>query len=262
MSKTSFAIITSDAEEWRRRMKIIEKINEKSKDLNGRAPITIACFGDSVTQGCFDLYLENETTAKTYFNAEQAYHTHLRKMLNLLYPNVPFVMINAGISGGDAVGGLERLERDVLRYSPDLCVVCFGLNDSTHREEDALLQYENSMSGIFTELHKADIETIFLTPNMMCTDTSCHIKDDVIKGIAKSVAEIQTSGRLEEFLNRAKAIAQDMGIPVCDCYAKWKRLYESGVNINELLANHINHPIPRMNCLFAVMLIETMFATG
>ena len=111
-------------------MKIIEKIQEKQKDLYARKPITIAFLGDSVTQGCFDCYEPVPRKVETDFAAEWAYCEKVKKILNKLYPSVPFSVINAGISGGSAYTGLNRLERDVLSYSPDLVVVCFGLNDS------------------------------------------------------------------------------------------------------------------------------------
>lgn len=49
--------------------------------------------------------------------------------MNILYPEVPVNIVNAGISGDCAEGGLKRLERDVLSYNPDLIVVCYGLNE-------------------------------------------------------------------------------------------------------------------------------------
>jgi hypothetical protein len=50
-----------------------------------------------------------------------------------------------------------------------------------------------------------------------------------------------------------------MDIPVCDCYALWKTLYKSGVDVTELLANKINHPTRDMNWMFAYELVKTMF---
>lgn len=119
-------------------MKIIEKIRKKSLCLRDSSPITIAFLGDSVTQGCFDVYRTSENSAETYFDAEHAYHSLLRKIFGMLYPNVPLNIINAGISGDSASDGLKRLERDVLRVSPDLCVVCFGLNDSFEHDEPVI----------------------------------------------------------------------------------------------------------------------------
>ena len=242
-------------------MKIIEKFIAKSKNPNEEGPVCIAFLGDSVTQGCFDVYPISETAIETYFDAEHAYHTSFRKILNMLYPNVPINIINAGISGGSAPQGLERLERDVLRFSPDLCVVCFGLNDSGVNPDspDSLDQYLSAVQSIFEELIKNDIEVIFMTPNTMCTEVSCHISSELIKNIAERKAKVQNSGRLEMFVEAAKKLAFSMNIPVCDCYIKWKKLQECGVNTTELLSNKINHPIKEMNQLFAYSLAETIF---
>ena len=251
-------------------MKIIEKFNEKSKNLAQTPPVTIAFLGDSVTQGCFDLYCAGPNIVQTddfkgflhrsgTFPHARHFCQKLRKIFNMLYPEVPVNIINAGISGGKAWEGAERLDRDVLRFSPDLCVVCFGLNDCCGTQEDDFERYQNAMKEIFAALQNANIEVIFLTPNMMCTNTSCHIENEAIKGIADAASQIQLSGKLEQFLSAAKDIAAGMDIPVCDCYAKWKLLYECGVNITELLSNRINHPTPEMNWLFAGTLVETMF---
>ncbi len=242
-------------------MKIVEKITKKSKNLNGESPVCIAFLGDSVTQGCFDVYPLSENAIDTVFDAENAYHTYFRKIINTLYPNVPVNIINAGISGGNAPHGLSRLERDVLRFSPDLCVVCFGLNDSCANPDlpGGLEKYLDALKSIFEELIKKDIEVIFMTPNIMCTEISCHITSELIKGIAERICAVQNSGRLDMFLEAAKKLASSMNIPVCDCYAKWKKLYESGVNTTELLSNKINHPTKEMNQLFAYSLTETIF---
>jgi hypothetical protein len=51
-----------------------------------------------------------------------------------------------------------------------------------------------------------------------------------------------------------------MNVPLCDCYAIWKMLYENGVNTTELLSNKINHPTREMNKLFAYELVRTLFS--
>ena len=237
-------------------MKIVEKMHAKAKNLTGESPVAIAFLGDSVTQGCFDIYPTSPTGLQTTFDAENGYHTKLRKMLNTFFPSVPINIINGGISGGGAPEGLARIERDVLRFSPDLCVVCFGLNDCCRGDIEA---YRSSMTAIFDRLIKENIEVILLTPNMMCTDVSCHINFELARDTAKMVAEKQNGGVLEEYLEAAKAEAKKRNIPICDCYAIWKKLYESGVVINDLLSNYINHPTADMNNIFAWSLVQTMF---
>lgn len=41
---------------------------------------------------------------------------------------MPINIINAGIGGDSANVDAERLKRDVISRTPDLAVVCFGLN--------------------------------------------------------------------------------------------------------------------------------------
>lgn len=238
-------------------MKIIGKLKEKAENIYDFPPVTIAFLGDSVTQGCFDVYMTSENSLETYYDVANAYHTQLRKILNMMFPKAPLNIINAGISGGCANEGAERLERDVLKFSPDLCVVCFGLNDSCSTDIET---YKRAMSEIFDRLQKEDIEVIFMTPNMMCTQVSCHIKEPYLRQVAENISRSQTNGTLEAFLSAAKEIAEIRNIPVCDCYYKWKTLAENGVNITNLLSNCINHPTPEMNWLFAYSLAETMFS--
>ena len=78
------------------------------------------------------------------------------------------------------------------------------------------------------------------------------------KEYAAVTADYQNSGRMDEFMDAARAVAAKCGVPVCDCYAKWKILHKNGVDTSRLLANGINHPIPEMHKLFAYSLIETM----
>ena len=110
----------------------------------------------------------------------------------------------------------------------------------------------------FKKLQNAGIEVIFMTPNMMCTDVSPFLKDELLIETAIKCAQVQNSGMLEKFLEGAKQVAKQNGVRVCDCHAKWKALYESGADVTDLLANKINHPTREMHDLFAFSLVETM----
>jgi lysophospholipase L1-like esterase len=238
-------------------MQIIEKIKAKQMDLKEKPAVTIAFLGDSVTQGCFDVYLQASGGIETYFDQENSYHRHLAKLLAMLYPTVPFNMINAGISGSRASQGLQRLEQDVLSHNPDLVVVCFGLNDCGAGAEN-VAEYTNALREIFARLRSAGTEVIFMTPNMMCTQVSDHIYNDVIRDCANQKSQLQNEGVLDLYMSEAKKVCAENGVPVCDCYAKWQQLYQNGVNVTELLANKINHPTKEMNWLFAISLLEQM----
>ena len=69
-------------------MKIVKKISEKAKDRFGKKIPTIAFLGDSVTQGCFEIYKINETSIETVFDKNCAYHNYVEKILSVIYPDV------------------------------------------------------------------------------------------------------------------------------------------------------------------------------
>lgn len=240
-------------------MKIIEKIQKKTRDLNGKKAVTIAFLGDSVTQGCFECYKISEDAIETVFDYPSAYSTRLREILNILYPNTQINIINSGISGGNAVGGALRLERDILCYQPDLVVVSFGLNDACGGMEN-LQKYEDALREIFQRIKDKGCECIFMTQNYMNTALSCHISNDkLFSSLANQFLKLQNEGVLKEYFRVAKTVAKEFGIPVCDMYKVWEKMDYAGVNVTELLANKLNHPIREFHYYMAIKLLETMF---
>ena len=169
-------------------MEIIKKIVNKGKDRWGYKTPTIAFLGDSVTQGCFEIYNKNDGNIETVFDKKNAYHKYLDDILSLLFPGSPVNIINAGISGDRAPLGAERLERDVLAHNPDLTVVCYGLNDNSWGLEHLNL-YTDSLDNIFSRLKEAGSEVIFLTPSMQYTTVSCHLKEDNMRVLAEKTAQ-------------------------------------------------------------------------
>lgn len=238
-------------------MEIMKLFDAKNKKLWDWKIPTIVFFGDSVTQGCFEFYMKSERELQTVFDKEHAFHNYIAKIFNLLYPEVPVNIINAGISGSNAVTSLKRIERDVLSYSPDLTVVSFGLNDSFGGEE-GIKVYCDALRTMFEKISQSGSEIIFMTQNMMNTQVSCNIKEPYARELAEKTAKIQNEGMLGMYFDAAKKVAAEYGVKVCDLHAKWKKLYENGVNVTELLANNINHPKRELNWLSAYSLVETM----
>lgn len=221
-------------------MKVREKLLLESDGLAEYGPINIVIFGDSISHGAFNDYIDYE---KVYWNL-------LRKKLNDFRNYVPVNMINASIGGTNATRALGRFEKQVLIHEPDLIIVCFGLNDVNHHFDD----YIASLRSIFEMATSAGRELIFMTPNMLNTyvaeDTPKHYLEH-----AKKTAENQTNGRMDKFIYSAIELAQSMGITVCDCYSKWKEISKTQ-DTTMLLDNRINHPIPEMHELFAQSLYE------
>lgn len=236
-------------------MKILDKIKAKKNNLFDNTAITIAFIGDSVTQGCFECYTTSATTLETVFDYKSAFSTRVKEILNILFPNVQFNIINAGISGDVAASGDERLERDVLAFKPDLCIVSYGLNDSYSVSLDI---YSQALDNIFSKLNKNRVETIFLTQNCMCTKTSYHLKDGFLKTLSVNFSKLQNNGVLKEFVDAALKVGERHGVKICDLYSVWEKLIELDVDVTELLANKLNHPIREIHYYIAIKIIETI----
>ena len=225
-------------------MKIREKINLDYNGLVEHGPITIVAFGDSVTHGAF---------GAGEIDYEAVYWNRLRQKINAVRNYVPVNVINAGIGGITAAGSLARMEKQVFVHNPDLVTVCFGLNDVNGEKET----YLSALREIFTRLLEKGTEVIFLTPNMLNTyvaeDTEARWLD-----YAAVTAKMQNEGRMDSYIEGAAALAREMGVPVCDCYAEWKKLSKTQ-DTTLLLANRINHPTREMHELFAQRLFEIIF---
>lgn len=238
-------------------MKFLEKIRQKAKD-NYAEGVCIAFLGDSVTHGCFEIYKTPDGLDGIY-DRNGSYVQCFANMMEKLFPSVPLHIINAGIGGDNARIGATRVERDVLRYQPDLVVVCYGLNDCAEFER-YIPRYVNALSEIFDKIRASGCDVIFMTPNMMNTEISPHLTEPSFIETAKMTAQRQNSGMFDKHLDAAKALCREKGVPVCDCYAVWKMLDRGGVNVTELLCNQINHPCREMHRVFAYELIKTIFS--
>ena len=217
-------------------MKIKDKLNLDYKGLIANGPINIVAFGDSVTHGA---------VASGEIDYESVYHHRLAKMISAVRNYVPVNVINAGIGGITAKGSLGRLESQVLIHNPDLVIVAFGLNDVNGSLED----YLSSLRTIFSACIERDIETVFLTPNMLNTyvaEGTAPVHFDY----AHKTADMQNGGRMDKYMTAAAELANSMGVKVADCYAKWREMSKTE-DTTALLANHINHPIREMHQLFA-----------
>ena len=218
---------------------------------------TIAFLGDSVTQGCFECFINEKGQMATEFDSQNAYHHYLEDILGYLFKETPVSIINAGISGTTARRSVERLDRDVLYHHPDLTIVCFGLNDCLQGEQ-GLNPYADSLRKIFTQLKESGSEVIFMTPNMMATRVSYKLKDQGLINAAKQCIDAQNNGVLDMYLERGKQVARECSVPVCDVYDKWKKMYAHGCSVTNYLVNSINHPSKEMHWLFAYSLLDTM----
>lgn len=223
-------------------------------ELPRKDTIRIACLGDSVTHGVFEVSESDQGEILLDFDMDGVYHNQLRLMLEHLYPQVHFEVINAGLSGDKSYGGLERMDEEVLSKQPDLCILCFGLNDSCVLGMEKLNYYKECMEKIIRKL--GEIPVILLTPNMMCKKVSDELTTPVLRRIAENTIKVQNGGVLDAYAEAARELAVKHDLYLCDEYAAYQRWSELGIDTDGLLSNHINHPSRQIHMMWAVDLFK------
>ena len=177
--------------------------------LQSGQPVTIVCFGDSVTGVYY------------HTGGRRAYTDMLGIALKKAYPKAKLTMLNAGISGHATTNALERIERDVLKHKPTLVTVMFGLNDMVRVPLD---QYRANLGKIIDQCRGAGAEVLLCTPNNVIT----------------------TSGRPTEklvtYCDAIRAVGKERGIPVCDAYAALEALRSEDALAWRLLLSDEIHP--------------------
>ncbi len=228
-------------------MHICKKILLGTQELEEQGPITIVAFGDSITHGA---------VGPGEIDYESVYWNRLRKKIINVRNYVPVNVINAGIGGTTAESSVKRMDSQVLQHNPDLLIVCFGLNDINC----SLETYLASLKKILEKGLENNIDTIFMTPNMLNTYTAPDTEPEYLDYSAVT-AEYQNSGKMDLYMQNAVSLASDLGVTVCDCYSEWKEIAKAQ-DTTMLLANRINHPVRKMHELFAENLFNAIFSNS
>ena len=239
-------------------MKIYEKI--KAAPLGGltKKEITVAFLGDSVTQGCFEVYRVGENGVDTVHDYDASFAYRFRSIMNLLYPDMQVNVVNAGISGDGTENGVARNGNDILEKNPDLLVLSYGLNDC-FGGKDGIGRYADNIASMVKQAKEKGIDVIYLTQNCMNTQVSPLITDPFLRTLAENFSAVQKSGVLGEYFAAGKAAAEGEGAVVLDLYPVWEKLIVSSCNVTELLSNKLNHPVREYHVYVAIKLIETIF---
>jgi len=185
--------------------------------LKSGEPLRIVALGDSLTQG---------------WMVRRGYVDFLNEMIKERFPNSRFVLVNLGIPGDTAEGGLYRLEYDVLGEKPDCVLIQFGLNDAFSGYSPD--EYESLIEKIIEGIKKAtDSEIILLT--------SSYIGDNSIA---------------EEFYRRLENLARKYDLPIAKVHSYWKKRISEDVEFRKLVQFDCVHPTEMGYMLMAEAIME------
>lgn len=119
--------------------------------------VTIVAFGDSIT----------ETTFHT--QGRMNWVQLLEEAIFEEYGNGVCAMINSGKCASSYREGLSRIERDVLRYNPDMVILAFGMNDAGAGLDELPTFKENVRKTVTLIREQCDSEILIRTPNPVIT---------------------------------------------------------------------------------------------
>lgn len=177
--------------------------------LQSSEPVTIVCFGDSVTGVYY------------HTGSRRAYTDMVGIAIRKLYPQSRLTMINAGISGHTTVNALARIDRDVLGHKPTLVTVMFGLNDMTRVPIET---YEANLKTIIQKCRKTGAEVLLCTPNNVIST-------------ARRPTEV-----LVKYCNVVRKVARENHVPLCDCYQQMDLLRQQNEQEWRFLLSDEIHP--------------------
>jgi len=242
-------------------MKFLKKLNARDRELSLQPPATLGFLGDSITNGIFEVYPCTDANGNFAISdvceQDKGYVAHLRRLLHLLYPRAQLNIINAGVSGDNAPEALKRLERDLLAYKPDLTIVCFGLNDmcfGMEKRED----FQAALRTITQRVLDAGGDCILMTPPMAAVYRHPLVPEQ-FHATAGKYAELYADGTVHAYMQTIRDVASEKNVPLCDCFAKWERMYNAGVDTTKLLCNLLNHPVRELHPLIAHSLLDVIF---
>jgi isoamyl acetate esterase len=105
---------------------------------------TLVCFGDSIT-------------AK---ERDEAGTIRLTPRLKQMLPD--WSVRNSGVPGDNTTRALNRLQKDVLAYYPDLVTVLLGTSDASEKRRVPIEEYESNIASIAYQISPQ--KTILISP--------------------------------------------------------------------------------------------------
>ncbi len=180
----------------------------------------IVALGDSLTQG---------------WMVRKGYLAFLEEMLGSLFPSASFKILNRGIPGDTAEGGLMRVREDVIDEDPNCVLVQFALNDAFIGYP--VERFRHNLQSIVDRIgENTDAEIILLT--------SVHL------------VESRDSATAAPFYDAIEKLGAANGLPVVRVHEYWRKKISEGAEFRGLVQPDMVHPTVEGYRLMAEAVME------
>ena len=179
----------------------------------------------------------NSTTA-TRNTLTGVYSQYLPELL--LNQGIPNIIFNEGVRGShtghltdnnkiSVVHALDRFDKSVLERSPDIVIICFGLNDSWHDDDSnepriPLSDYEKNLRFMIESCLQNDSKVILLTPN----------------GLGKKFEKWRYDYTLK-YVQVVRKLSKEYNVSLIDQWQAFEDYAQKGRDMDELLLDGL-HP--------------------
>jgi len=198
----------------------LEKTKQK---LAAGEPVRIVALGDSLTEG---------------WMVRKGYLDFLGEMIEKKYPSCRVAIINRGVPGDTAEGGLFRLREDVLDRDPDLVFIQFALNDAFIGVNPA--RFKNTIRVIVEQIRAdTDAEILLVTS---------------VPVLANPAEDKMT----ERFYEALIDLAREERCAIALVHRYWKKRIAEGVDFSGLVQSDQVHPTVAGYRLMAEAIMEVL----
>ncbi|NLC67681.1 MAG: SGNH/GDSL hydrolase family protein [Clostridiaceae bacterium] len=202
---------------------LLDIVEELNKYWPENRTINIVSHGHSVPAGYF---------ATPVVDTLNAYPHLLHRELKKKYPYAVVNVIVTAIGGESSCKGLQRFEREVLCFRPDVITIDYGLNDRRIGLEAA----RESWSGMIRKSLELGIKVLLLTPTM----DKRGFRDETAEGWVI----------LKKHCEQIRLLADEFGVGLVDSFKAFEEYIDNIGSIEELMSFD-NHPNRRGHELVA-----------
>ncbi len=169
-------------------------------------PVTLAALGDSLTQG---------------WMVRKGYADFLVDNLQGAYPSSEITLINRGIPGDTADGGLRRLRNHVIDLNPDCILIQFALNDA--------------FLGYTPDEYRRNIEEIV-------DDIEANTESEIVIVTSVPVMLERENKIAENFYQKLHDVSSERNLPIAMVHEYWKTAVSQGTDHRSLIQGDMVHP--------------------